>query len=370
MNLRQQLHNVPAMKAVRISAPTAFLMILLAVILMDSARAEASPFTLGAFDTYGLLVNTGASGGDINTAPVNANIGIGNVTGPVNLHNEVVNGKVDCSGSCASAVSGGAITGTQPVSRGGAQPSGSPASVNSNVADVTAAINTALALSSTYGAEAAMGTVVSINTGSQTINAASGFLDSSGAELFTSSTFAIGNGNTLTINGTASDYVVLNITGNSTGQAGRRPEADRRHHSRSGADQFHRVGRQRSGRRERRHACRAFLIPNMGVQLNSLTIDGHLFGGEAGHNFQFVSNAFIDQPAVTRRCRSPQAWCCSEPVCALASGACAAGPASDTFARYVKGSRGWPRNAAPRASPRCPTGSKAGRNVLTLVLVR
>jgi hypothetical protein len=36
------------------------------------------------------------------------------------------------------------------------------------------------------------------------------------------------------------------------------------------------------------------------VQLNSLTIDGHLFGGEAGHNFQFVSNAFIAQPSLSQ----------------------------------------------------------------------
>jgi hypothetical protein len=39
-----------------------------------------------------------------------------------------------------------------------------------------------------------------------------------------------------------------------------------------------------------------FLIPNEGVQLNSLVINGHLFGGAAGTNFQFVSNAFINQP--------------------------------------------------------------------------
>ena len=38
-----------------------------------------------------------------------------------------------------------------------------------------------------------------------------------------------------------------------------------------------------------------FLAPNLGIQLNSLNIDGRLFGGEAGTNFQFVSNAFIQQ---------------------------------------------------------------------------
>ena len=56
---------------------------------------------------------------------------------------------------------------------------------------------------------------MSINTGSQTINANSGFLDASGARVFTSTTFAIGNGNSLTISGTSSQYVVIDITGNS-----------------------------------------------------------------------------------------------------------------------------------------------------------
>ena len=177
-------------------------------------QAHAVPFSLGAFDTYGILVNDGASGGDINTAPVNDNIGIGAVTGPVNLHNEVVNGKVDCEGSCATAVSNGAITGTQPVSLGGASPSGSPASVNSNVAAVETAITAAKNLSSTYGAELGSGTAVTIN-GTTTINASAGFLDPSGAHLFTASSFSIGNGHTVTINGTASDFVVIDITGNS-----------------------------------------------------------------------------------------------------------------------------------------------------------
>ena len=48
-------------------------------LLMSSPLAHAAPFTLGAFGMYGLLVSDGASGGDINTPPVNANIGIGDV---------------------------------------------------------------------------------------------------------------------------------------------------------------------------------------------------------------------------------------------------------------------------------------------------
>jgi hypothetical protein len=177
--------------------------------VFPTTRAHAVPFSLGAFDTYGILVNDGASGGDINTAPVNANIGIGNVTGPINHHNEVVNGKVDCEGSCATAVSNAAITGTQPVSLGGAP---SPASVNSNVAAVESAITTAKNLSSTYGAEAGSGTAVTIHNTTQTIQASNGFLDPSGAFVFTAPSFSL-NHNTLTVNGTSSQFVVIDVNG-------------------------------------------------------------------------------------------------------------------------------------------------------------
>lgn len=285
--------RLPCSRAVRTA------LVLVAVAAMAAPAANATPFSLGAFDTYGLLVNDGATGGDINAAPVNANIGIGAVTGPVNLHNEVVNGKVDCEGSCASAVSNGAITGTQPVSRGGTPPSGSPASVNSNVAAVETAITQAKNLSSSYGAEAASGTAVSITTGSRMINASSGFLDASGARLFTSTGFAIGNGNTLTINGTASDFVVIDITGTSNDKLDGALTLTGGITSDQVLINFIGTGGNVQGAANGATLDGTFLIPNMGVQLNSLTIDGHVFGGAARDNFQFVSNAFIAQLPLT-----------------------------------------------------------------------
>ena len=249
-------------------------------ILLNISPASAAPFDLGAFDTYGLLVNDGAANGDINTAPVDTNIGIGNLATAktVNLHNEVVNGKVDVEGNAATFVSGRNITGTQPVSRGGASANGSPASVNSNVAAVEGAITTAKALSSTHGAESGSGTAVTIN-GTTTIQASAGFLDSSGARLFTASSFSIGNGHTVTINGSAADYVVIDITGNSgnkldgalTLTGGITPDQVLINFLGSGGE----VGGAANGATLQG----TFLIPNQTVNLNSLTIADHLFGG-------------------------------------------------------------------------------------------
>jgi hypothetical protein len=276
------------------SLPIFGVLAIAAAVGLAVSQAHAVPFTLGAFDTYGLLVNDGASGGDINTAPVNANIGIGDVTGPVNLHDEVVNGKVDCRFSCATDVSGGNIHGTQPVSLGGAPPSGSPASLNSNVAAVETAITDANNLSSSFGAKS--GTPITINNTTQTINASAGVLDpSTGARLFTAPSFAL-NHNTLTINGSASDYVVINITGNS----GNKLDGALTLTGGITEDQvlinFIGVGGEVGGAANKATLQGTFLIPNESINLNELTIEGHLFAGQAGKNFQFVSNALINQP--------------------------------------------------------------------------
>jgi hypothetical protein len=263
-------------------------------IVLNVSLASATGFDLGAFETYGILVNDGAANGDINTAPVNSNIGIGAITGKVNLHNEVVNGKVDCEGNCSSVVSGGAITGTQPVSLGGASPNGSPAALHSNVAAVETAITTAKSLSSTFGAEP--GTSVTINGTTQTINATSGTLDPNGVRVFTSTSFSIGNGHTLTINGAATDFVVINITGNGNALDGAMALT-------GGITADHVLINFRGTGNLQGAANGAtlqgtFLVPNEKVNLASLTIAGHLFGGVAGQDFQFVSNSFVAQAPI------------------------------------------------------------------------
>jgi choice-of-anchor A domain-containing protein len=262
--------------------------------LFLAAPAAQASFSLGTFDYYGLLVNDGDANGDINTAPVEANIGIGALQSgkTVNLHNEVVNGQVDCEVLCSSSVSNGAITGTQPASRGGP----APAALHSNVAQVSAAILAASNLSSFFGGES--GTAITINNTTQTINASSGTLDGTGNRIFTAPSFSIGNSHTVTINGTASDYVVINVTGNSNDKldgaltltGGITPDQV--------IINFIGVGNAVQGAANGATLQGTFLIPNMKVQLNSLTINGRVFGGQPGVDFAFVSNALIQQPAV------------------------------------------------------------------------
>jgi len=46
------------------------------------------------------------------------------------------------------------------------------------------------------------------------------------------------------------------------------------------------------------HCRKIFLAPNLGINLDSLTINGRVFGGASNTNFQFVSGAKIIQPAI------------------------------------------------------------------------
>ena len=39
-----------------------------------------------------------------------------------------------------------------------------------------------------------------------------------------------------------------------------------------------------------------FLAPDMKLNIDSITIDGRLFGGRPGNDFQIVSNAYINAP--------------------------------------------------------------------------
>jgi hypothetical protein len=81
-------------------------------------------------------------------------------------------------------------------------------SVNANVANVNTAFSTITSLSANLGGEP--GTSLTLTGSAQTINASSGTLDASGNRVFTAvSGFAPHA--TITINGAATDYVVINV---------------------------------------------------------------------------------------------------------------------------------------------------------------
>jgi hypothetical protein len=239
-------------------------------------------FSLGAAANYGILVEPNANNVQSSNGTVPGNVGIGQgLTGQFQNSSGSIVGNVDFAGT-ANVQNPGLIAGT----------------ISSNVAAVTSALDTVNNLASTLGAEAGTSITINIgNNGSQTIQASSGKLDGSGNEVFTVSGGLNLNSNSettgLTINGTSSQFVVINfaslqnlngailLTGgltsdnvlfNYTGGGNFNPSSN--HHTLSGD----------------------FLAVGAKVTWNAVTLDGRLFGGSSGNDFQINSGFNLTQP--------------------------------------------------------------------------
>ena len=300
------------------SRPAATAAILISTALFANATPARASFSLGAFDEYGLLVNNGVSGGDINTgttsSPQIGNIGIGTLSngGKIGLHHDVINGPAN-NGVAVIRTAG---TPSQTITTDSTiKDSAGNADVivsdsqsvpgQPNFPKVESAITAAMNLSNTYGAAAIVqkATMETISSGQmqnhkETINATAGYNDN-GTYVFKASSFSIGNGNALDINGTATQYVVLDITGNSNNKLDGALTLTGGITADHVLINFIGQGGSVQGAANGATLQGTFLIPDETVTLNSLTIAGHLFGGAPCTNFQFVSNAFIDQPKPT-----------------------------------------------------------------------
>ena len=167
-----------------------------------------------------------------------------------------------------------------------------------NQSQVTTAINTVNSLNTTLGAES--GLSLTISGGGQVVNVSSGLLDGSGNHVFTIASNGFNNNNQgFTVNGTASDYAVFNITNGTSNESLGGPI------SLSGgitSDHvlFNYVGTSGNLGASAGGATINGLIlaPNMKINLDNMTLNGRLFGGRAGQDFQIVSGFNLNAPAV------------------------------------------------------------------------
>ena len=251
-------------------------------------------FSLGDAANYAVLYegagnNNFTVNSSANLDPViQGNVGIGslsNGTPTVHLNNAVtVAGNLNFAGAISLANSGtGHNTGA----------------TNANVSQVNTDLINLNSLSATLGAEAGTALAISIgNNATQTVNAASGTLDGSGNNVFTVSSMSFVNGATLIINGSASQFVVLNFDFNThfsgtiklTG--GITPDQVLFNliggANLTGGDtlQFAANGVSQSG---------TFLDPNGTITMNSVNLTGHLFGGDSS-DMQIVSGGTVTVP--------------------------------------------------------------------------
>jgi hypothetical protein len=235
---------------------------------------------------------------NFNNGTITGNIGLGSPR-QFTISNGSVLGNIRFSGAAdTTGLSPDPDPGSNPgpftVSGGGTVTGG----VFANDASVTLALNHVNSLSQTLGGEA--GTALTL-TSSQTINASSGILDGTGNRVFNSTSVNLNNASTLTISGSASDYVVINVTDNNPAfngtilLAGGITSDQVLFNMFGGNYVTHTGGPTLTLSPNGQTETGIFLDPNGGMQFNHGLLNGRFFGGDVV-NQQIVSGASIVAP--------------------------------------------------------------------------
>jgi hypothetical protein len=282
----------------------------LTAVAVPEARAG---FSLGVAGQFAVLGQFDNSQTNFNNGTITGDVGIGSPRS-FTISNASVVGSIRFSGAAnTSGMTPDSDPGSNPgpfTVSGGGTVSGA---VVANDPVVTAAINAMNSLSQTLGAEA--GTNLTL-TSSQTVLASSGILDASGNRVFDTTSVSLNNGTTLTINGSASEYVVINVTDNDPAFNGQIVLT-------GGITSDHVLFNMFGGCYDNLGACAGhqyhggptltistngdtttgiFLDPNGGMQINHSVLNGRFFGGDLT-NQQIVSGAYITAPVyVDPRC--------------------------------------------------------------------
>jgi choice-of-anchor A domain-containing protein len=258
------------------------------------STGNGSGFTLGDAANYALIAFDPHNFQGTAHSPIGGNVGVGPYSG-IQLANDTITGDLVTTGA-APQTTGGTVTGTI---RGG------DAALATDISALTS-------LSTAFKAEA--GANLGALSNGQTISASSGVVDAGGNEVFTVSKWA----DNLTISGGANDHVVLNVGDNS----GFKLE----NLALSGGITANNVLINYTGSQEL-HGTNGdtfngtVLTPNAKVNVNGISMNGHVFGGAAGQDFQWVSGANITTPPIPPTppiCPQPP----SPPVCPPPSGGC------------------------------------------------
>lgn len=235
------------------------------------------------------------NGPGVNHLAVNGNIGIGG-TGNLQLSGPLtIDGNVNYSGTVKN--NQGFTAGPGPFVNGNVTLNGSIAGGVTQVqTDIGTATTGLTGLSASLGGESGFGLAINTGGGNQTVNANSGTLDGMGNRVFNVSGVSFGNGQTLTINGTASQYVVFNIGVNGGWNGGivltGGITSDHVIFNFTGGQTFQGSGNF-SGTGETLTGI--FLDPLGQIQLANTVIDGRVFGGDSS-DMGIVSGSQINQP--------------------------------------------------------------------------
>jgi PEP-CTERM motif len=252
------------------------------------ARADIN---LGDAANYAVIANVGSHGFHLSSdSGVTGNVGLlYTSSNPFQLSSGTITGNVNLQGTY-TGTTGGTVTG----------------SINQNVGQVMTDYNNLSTLSSNLGSSTVLASAPTITysgSGPASINISNGYsyTDGSGNQAYvfqiTANIFSnITSG--FTINGSAGQTVVIDITGNNnvsfstpfTLSSGL--TADHVFLNILGSNQ----NVQFSGAGQNTTFTGDILAINDNINFNSITYDGRIFGGNA-NDFSIVSNAYVTQPA-------------------------------------------------------------------------
>jgi choice-of-anchor A domain-containing protein len=248
---------------------------LVSLIVPASSRAD---FSLGQAGNYGVIAGPNTTSIQFSNETLNSNVGAAASPTPggnyVQFSSGTITGNFDFAGTAPSSLGSGAVDGN----------------INSNVAAVTSAYSTLTQLSNTFAAET--GTALA---GSGSVDATTGKLDITGNFVFTGTTSTFLQSGALTINGTANQYVVINITDNAN-----QVQLKNLLNLTGGITSDHVfiniTGNESIGGNTNGGIINGtFFAPNATVNIDNSTLDGRIFGGVG--SFQLVSGFDMNTPA-------------------------------------------------------------------------
>ena len=281
-------------RVVRTSGSVALLLSLVA-----SVPTAKAGFSLGDAAQFAVLSQFANNQLNFNNGTITGDVGLGSPR-QFTISNGSVVGNIRFSGA-------GNTTGLTPDPDPGSNPGPFAVSGGGTVSGgvavndpfVTSALNYVnISLSQTLGGEA--GTALTL-TSSQTINASSGILDGGGNRVFTTTSVNLNNASILTINGSASDYVVVNVTDNNPAFNGSIVLtggiiSDHVLFNMFGGNYTtHTGGPTLTISPNGQTTTGTFLDPNGSMQFNHGQLNGRFFGGDVA-NQQIVSGASITAP--------------------------------------------------------------------------
>ncbi len=258
------------------------------------ATPARASFILGDASDYVILFE-GTNGNTLQITNVEAdgNVGVGNSGQATDSGPSTINGRIDFSAADTDQFSN---NNASNVITGG---------VHYNVGAVTSALNTINSLSQTLNG--ITGTSVAI-TGTQTINASSGTsatVNGQTVMVFNATSFKNGGGDVLTINGSATDLVAINLGGLGNVQFHGGIQftggitADNVVFNVGGGNYSTQTG---AGGLDINNnggsaglAQGIFLDPNGKIDVTNAYVEGRVFGGDA-HDFQYVSGSYVGTP--------------------------------------------------------------------------